>query len=145
VLSSQPTAINVAFLESRFAEMQEFRSARAAGETDEEPPASFDEGRGVWVLREGIEDRIRETFERSIPNEDARRAALVLLAFAIDNADVERADAWYVKETPHGLRVMTGRLLACEVTRSSARVSVIGPVTDEVRSATEALRLLRRA
>lgn len=34
-----------------------------------------------------------------------------------------------------GLRLMTGRLFACEVARSKMRVSVIGPVSDEVRSA----------
>ena len=30
---------------------------------------------------------------------------------------------------------MTARLLACEVGRSKMRVSVIGPITDEVRAA----------
>ena len=38
-------------------------------------------------------------------------------------------------ETEHGLRLMTGRLLACEIARSKMRVSVIGPVEDDVRSA----------
>ena len=34
-----------------------------------------------------------------------------------------------------GLRLMTGRLLACEIARSKMRVSVIGPIGDDVRSA----------
>jgi hypothetical protein len=79
--------------------------------------------------------RIREKLERSIPNEETRRAALALLAFAIENADEERADAWCVKETSHGLALMAGRLLACKVTRSKAQVSIIGPVAEEVRAA----------
>ena len=63
----------------------------------------------------------------------ARRCSF--LAAAIENADEERSDAWYLRDTGKGLRLMTGRLLACEVARSKMRVSVIGPVTDEVRAA----------
>ena len=128
VLAGKPAAIDVAFLESRFEEMQEFRGAKAAsGGEDEEPPATFDHAAGAWTPREGVEERIREKLERSIPNEGTRRSALELLAFAIENADEERADAWYVKETSHGLALMAGRLLACKVTRSRARISIIGP------------------
>lgn len=58
-----------------------------------------------------------------------------MLAFAIENADEERTDAWYVKETSHGLALMAGRFLACKVTRSRAQVSIIGPVVEEVRAA----------
>jgi hypothetical protein len=57
------------------------------------------------------------------------------LASAIENADEERSNAWFVRETEHGLRLMTGRLLACEVGRSKMRVSVIGPIGDDVRGA----------
>ena len=53
--------------------------------------------------------------ELSIPNEAIRRAALHFLASAIENADEERSDAWCVRETEQGLRLMTGRLFACEV------------------------------
>src|SRR3989454_12837914 len=38
VLASGPVAIDIAFLESRFPEMSEFRKARSR---DEEPPATF--------------------------------------------------------------------------------------------------------
>src|SRR5262249_46259688 len=44
-------------------------------------------------------------------------------------------DAWYVREAEHGLRLMTGRLLACAVERSRMRVSIIGPINDDVRTA----------
>jgi hypothetical protein len=136
VLASRPTGIDVAFLESRFSEMQEFRTAKAgAAGIGEEPPAAFDEAEGAWTLRDGVEDRIREKLDHSIPNEDTRRAALALLAFAIENADEERADAWCVKETTHGLALMAGRLLACKITRSRAHISVIGPVADDIRTA----------
>jgi hypothetical protein len=135
VLATKPAAIDVAFLKSRFTEMQEFMGAKTGVErADEEPPATFDEAEGAWTLRDGVEDRIRGKLERSIPNAEARRSALTLLAFAIENADEERGDAWYVKETSHGLALMAGRLLACKVTRSRAHISVIGPIADEVRA-----------
>jgi hypothetical protein len=135
VLASRPAAIDVAFLESRFTEMSEFRKGRSTGEVaGEEPPATFNTGDGTWNQRAGVEERVRETMEVSIPDETMRRAALDFLALAIDTADEERS-AWCVRETERGLRVMTGRLLACEVGRSKMRVSVIGPISDDVRSA----------
>jgi hypothetical protein len=136
VLASSPAAIDVAFLESRFPELSEFRKGRSKGEVaGEEPPATFNAADGTWDERAGIRERVRESIEMSIPNEAMRRAALDFLALAIENADEERGDAWFVRETKHGLRLMTGRLLACEVGRSKMRVSVIGPIGDDVRSA----------
>jgi Mrr N-terminal domain/Protein of unknown function DUF262 len=136
VLASPPASIDVSFLESRFPEMSEFRKAGSRGEVaGEEPPATFNTANGTWNQRAGVEERVRETLELSIPNEAIRREALHFLAFAIENADEERGDAWYVRETEHGLRLMTGRLLACEIARSKMRVSVIGPVDDAVRGA----------
>lgn len=133
VLASRPAAIDIAFLDSRFPEMSEFRRARSRGEVvGEEPPATFNTD-GTWNQRAGVEERVREMMELSIPNEATRRGALHLLALAIDNADEERGDAWCVRETEQGLRVMAGRLLACEVARLKMRVSVIGPVGDDVR------------
>ena len=61
-------------------------------------------------------------------------AGVDFLALAIETADEERSDAWCVSETEQGLRLMTGRLLACEVARSKMRVSVIGPISDDVRA-----------
>jgi hypothetical protein len=72
--------------------------------------------------------------ESWIPDEATRRRALSAVAFAIEIADQERDDAWYVRETPNGLRLMTGRLRACEITPSSARIAVIGPIPEEVRA-----------
>ena len=114
----------------------EFRKARSTREVaDEEPPAIFNAADGTWNQRAGVEERVRETLELSIPNEAIRREALRFLALAIETADEERGNAWYVRETEHGLRLMTGRLLACEIAPSKMRVSVIGPVGDDVRGA----------
>lgn len=92
LLTSPPAAIDIAFLESRFPEMSEFRKARSMGEAaSEEPPATFNTD-GTWQQREGVEERIREVMERSVPNQAVRRAALDFLALAIDNADEERSN-----------------------------------------------------
>jgi hypothetical protein len=101
----------------------------------EEPAATFNTADGTWDQRPGVEERVRKTMELSIPNEATRRAALNFLALAIENADAERSNAWFVRETQHGLRLMTGRLFACEVGRSKMWVSVIGPIGDDVRGA----------
>jgi hypothetical protein len=53
---------------------------------------------------------------------------------AVDNADEERGDAWLLRETEQGLRLMTGRLLACEIGRARMKVSVVGPLNDDVHS-----------
>ena len=124
-MREKPETINVAFLESKFPELLEFsRSSRRDG-TDEEPPVTFNAEEGTWQRRAGVEERIRQNWETLIPNESVRSEALGFLAFAIENADEERNNAWYLRETDQRLRLMTGRLLACEVTRSAMRVSVI--------------------
>ena len=134
ILARRPTSIDVAFLESQFPEMLEFRRTRSRREVaDEEPPAIFNATDGTWNQRNGVEERVRESLELAIPNEAIRRDALRFLALAIDNADEERGNAWYVRETERGLRLMTGRLLACEIAPSKMRVSVIGPIGDDVR------------
>jgi hypothetical protein len=116
--------------------MSEFRKARSRREVEgEEPPATFDTANDKWNQRAGVEQRVREMMELSIPNEAIRRAALHFVALAIDNADEECGNAWCLRETEQGLRVMTGRLLACEIARSKMRVSVIGPIGDDIRSA----------
>ena len=139
VLGGNPAEIDVAFLESRFPEMSEFRKSRTAAASEvEEAPAVFSSDDRSWNERVGVSDRVRLTLERSIANEGIRRAALKFFALAIENADEESGNSWYVRETEHGLRLMTGRLLACEIARSSLRVSVIGPVSEEVREVTGA-------
>jgi hypothetical protein len=136
VLTSRPAAINIAFLESRFPEFSEFRKGGSRREiADEEPPAIFNAVDGTWNERPGVEERVRETLEFSIPNEATRREALRFLALAIECADEERSDAWYLRETEHGLRLMTGRVFACEIAPSKIRVSVIGPIGEDIRGA----------
>jgi len=137
VLASRPAAIDAAFLETRFPEeMSGFRKPRQGGEVaSEEPPATFDATDGTWSQRAVVRERIRETLERSLPDEATRGAALRFLAMAIENADEERGNAWLVRESNRGLRLMTGRLFACEVARSQIKVSVIGPIGDDVRNA----------
>ena len=76
VLASRPTAIDVAFLENQFPEMSEFRKVRSKGEVaGEEPPAIFNAANGTWNQRAGVDERVRETLELSIPNEELRRDA----------------------------------------------------------------------
>ena len=136
VLASKPTTIDLAFLTSRFPEMSEFRKGVAKREgVGNEPPATFNSTDRTWNLRTGVEDRIREKLNRSVPKELWRTAALQFFAFAIEIADKERGDAWCVRETRQGIRLMTGRLLACAVARSKMRVSVIGPISGEIRKA----------
>ena len=136
VLASKPAAIDVAFLESRFTEMSEFRKARSRAElAAEEPPATFNAADGTWNQRAAVGERVREMLELLIPNETTRHEALQFLASAIEYAAEERGNAWYVREIGHGIRLMTGRLVACEISRSKMRVSIIGPIGDDVRSA----------
>jgi len=134
VLVSPPSSITVSFLE-RFPGMKQFRKASSRDEVaGEEAPATFNAADAVWDLRAGVAERISETLELSIANEAYRREALHFFAMAIENADEAHGSAWYVRETEHGLRLMTGRLYACEVARSTMRVSVIGPISEEVRA-----------
>ena len=107
ILASRPASINVAFLESRFPEMSEFRKARPKEESPGEEPA-FNPADGTWNERASVEERVRETMESSITNESIRHAALSLMAMAIDAADEERSNAWSVRETERGLRLTVG-------------------------------------
>jgi restriction endonuclease Mrr len=133
VVASRPAAINIAFLE-RFAEFSEFRKVSSRREVaDEESPAIFDTADGTWKQRPGVAERICKALEASIPNEATHREALLFLALAIECADEERGGAWYLRETDRGLRLVTGRVLACEIAPSKIRVSVIGPISEDVR------------
>jgi hypothetical protein len=71
--------------------------------------------------------------EALVPDAAIRRDLLEFFAFAIENVDQERSSSWYLRETYRGLRLMAGRFLACEFLRSTLRVTVVGPVDDEVR------------
>lgn len=78
--------------------------------------------------------RIKDRIEKAIPDEVQRRGALDLLAYAIENAADERDNAWYLRATPHVLSLYAGRLQACRVGRGKIQLSVMGPVSDEVRA-----------
>ena len=136
VLASNPAAIDVAFLKKQFAEFSDFTKLRLKHQhAAEELPAIYNAADGTWNLRTGVEERVRGKLELAIPNEETRHAALSFLAFAMDNADQERSNAWYISERRRGLRLIAGRRIACEIAGSHIQVSVIGPVRDEVRAA----------
>jgi hypothetical protein len=98
-------------------------------------PESFDSVTRTWRQRSDVEERVRQKLQLATRNEQVLREALELLAWAIEVADENRSDAWYLRETDHGLRLMAGRLRACELRRSKVRISVIGPVSDDVLGA----------
>jgi hypothetical protein len=131
LLSTNPTGITFAFLQTTFPG----GFPKAGSAQLDEPPANFDRSRDEWTMRPDVAERIRRKLEQSIPDEDVRHSALELLAFAIENAQEERAEGWYVRETARGIALMAGRLLTCKVARSRIRLSVIGPIPDEVRAA----------
>ncbi len=129
LLADAPSRIDLRYLQAHFVEINEFRRE------DDDEPASFNVDAGAWTARANVAERIREKMERSFPDAATRAAALDFFAFAIENADEERGDGWYVRETSTGLRLMAGGLLACDVARKRIKVSVIGPISDETRAA----------
>jgi len=132
VLATHPSSLDVAFLKSRFPEMAEFRKGQPSAPGGDDEPAEFTDDQ--WTLRPDVRSRVQTNLERSLPDENTRTDTLRFFAFAIENADEEREDAWMVRETSKGLRLNTGRLVACELRRSTLRVAVAGPVSEEVRT-----------
>lgn len=130
VLRDAPAAIDVKFLASRFPEMSHLRAVPI-----DEDDATFDFATGTWSMRPGVEARIREKIEGFLPEPAVRRDMLRLFAFVIQNADEERVDAWCVRETPGGIQVRVARQIVCAMRRSRMELSVVGPITDEVRDA----------
>jgi hypothetical protein len=129
LLETTPTSLDVAYLEAHFPEIAEFRNRQ----TEDDAPAEFVDGR--WQLRPDIVERVKATIEKALPDEQHRLDALEFFAFAIENADEEREDAWVLRYTSRGLRLNVGRLLACDLKRSTLRVSVMGPIADDIRTA----------
>jgi restriction system protein len=78
VLAEAPPRIDLKFLQSRFPEIGEFRRE------EEDDPAKFSVNEGMWSTRPGLEEKIRERFERFLPDAAIRRSALELFAFAIE-------------------------------------------------------------
>lgn len=86
-------------------------------------------------MREEKITRIKTKIEQVIADPKDRQGALELLAFAIENADDERPNAWYLKEGRHSLKLFAGRLAACRIGRGRVDLSVMGPIDDEIRAA----------
>lgn len=80
------------------------------------------------------EQRVQQKIEKALPVPEHRAAVLEFLARAIERADEERADGWYLQETPYGLSLMTGRLEAFRIRLGRIHFSVIGPVEDSLRT-----------
>lgn len=139
-LAENPSDLDIGILTSRYPAMQEFRNSQLkAQRAAEEPPAIFNAKDSTWTERPGVAGRIRETLEGSIPDAPSRLDALRFLASVIELADQERSDAWYVRETTRGVRLMAGRLYACALRGNEIRVSVAGPIGDDVREALSAI------
>jgi hypothetical protein len=110
--------------------------SRPKEEVQGEDPA-FNPVDGTWNVRASVEERVRE-MELSIVNESIRHAALDFIGMAIDAADEERSDACVSEKrnTDFDLwQAACWRARLCEVHRSKMRVSVIGPINDDVRGA----------
>ena len=91
-------------------------------------------GSDMQSRRAEVEARIRSKVERAIPDEPARLDALRFLAYAIENADEERSDAWYLYEDRRGLTLMVARLQVFKLRPGNIQVSVLGPIPDHVSS-----------
>lgn len=137
VLKAPPARIDVPFLKARFPDAATFQDPAKDAERS---PAVFDLDRGAWQLRDDVALRVRQNVERLIRDERVRQGALELMAFAIENADEQRSGGWYVTEKSAGLALMTGRQLTCAFSRSKMKVSVIGPIADDVRTSIGAER-----
>lgn len=125
LLAKKPDAINLAFLSSTYPEIVQFRSRKP--DAEDEAAAVFDSDTKIWGMRLAVQERFRESIESLLPEEGVRKNLMELLARVIESADQERSGAWLVRETASGLRIMAGRLLACELRRRTLRLSVLGP------------------
>jgi hypothetical protein len=124
-LSSKPDSITV----SDLASLEGWQEAwRPSPSTEDEPDIGDDDPAA-------IETRIRVKLERAIPEPGARADALEFLAFAIESADEERADAWTLRELGDGLELKAGRLVAVRIRSRRIGVSLMGPLSDEQRAA----------
>jgi hypothetical protein len=84
---------------------------------------------------EVVQDRIRAKVAKAIPNPAARQAVLGFLAYAVENADEERPDAWSIREARRGLDLKVGRVLAFRIHPNAIGVSIIGPLSEQLRNA----------
>ena len=59
---------------------------------------------------------------------------LEFVAFAVENVDEERSDAWRLRETRRGFELKAGRMLALQIKPNDFGVSVVGPLSPETSS-----------
>jgi hypothetical protein len=65
----------------------------------EEEPQNFDPVTRTWRRRSSVEERIRGKLQVAAwMNEQVERAVAELLGWAVETADEDRSDAWYVRE-----------------------------------------------
>lgn len=134
VLLDPPERIDVMYLQEKSPEVKQFRPKRRALPSNAKTPATFDAGTATWATTRDSYERIKEKVERAIPKESERLNALQFLASTIEKANEERTDAWLIRETQDGVKLMAGRFMACRILRSKLRVSVIGPIDETLRS-----------
>src|SRR5687767_12708042 len=78
-----------------------------------------------------IEARIKRKIERALPESSIRAAVLDFVAYAVENVDEERSDAWQLRETRRGFELKAGRMLALQIKPNDFGVSVVGPLSPE--------------
>ena len=81
-----------------------------------------------------IEARIKRKIERALPEPSIRAAVLEFVAYAVENVDEERSDAWRFRETRRGFELKAGRMLALQIKPNDFGVSVLGPLSPETSS-----------
>lgn len=98
---------------------------------DEEHDGQDSSDDDVPASPEQVEARVRRKVERCIPNPSTRKAVLQFLAYAVENVDEERSDAWRFRETRRGLELKAGRTLAFKINPDAIGVSVVGPLSED--------------
>lgn len=93
-----------------------------------------DDGDSPDTDPEIIEARIKRKIERALPEPSIRGAVLEFLAYAVENVDEERSDAWQLRETKRGFELKAGRMLALQIKPNHFGVSVVGPLSPETSS-----------
>lgn len=87
---------------------------------------------------DGLIAKIRRRVERAVPDPAERRVALELMVHAIENAHDERQGGWCLQTRGASLVLLTGRLYACRLRAGMVALSVIGPISADVRAALSA-------
>ena len=131
LLASAPPSLDVAYLAKEFPAVAQFLKGRrnASAAISGTPP--FDEMTKAWASRPEVMARVARKMDDAFGVPETRQAVLQLTAFAIENADEERPGGWIVRETPRGLRLLTGRLIALDFRKGRLRIAVQGAVSTE--------------